>query len=55
MKTRVCGLFDLMLCSSVKSEGIRTFCPPGTNLGMKVFETFAPTGTYFGLGDLGKF
>ena len=55
MKTRVCGLFNLMLCSSVKSEGVRTFCPPGTNLGMKVLETFASTGTYFGLEDLEKF
>ena len=55
MKTRVCGLFNLMLCSSVKSEGVRTFCSPETNLGMKVLETFASTGTYFGLGDLEKF
>ena len=41
MKTKVCGFFNLMLRSSIQSEGIRTFCPPETNLGMKVLETFA--------------
>ena len=31
-----------MLFSSIQSEAIRTFHPSGTNLRMKVLETFAP-------------